>query len=85
MNRLIRMLVLIVVVSVIAYFYNQLPYWVTFCILLVISSFWVAQSVFAIKKNAPKRFLAVDYFLVQSICKYAPAIYFFGCTNFMKL
>ena len=85
MNSLAKMLIIIVFVGVLAYFYNRLPYWINFCILLVISSFWIAQSAFAIMKNAPKRFLAVDYFLVQCISKYGPAIYFFGCTNFMNL
>lgn len=64
LEQMITSVIIIVFVGLFAYFYNKLPYWITFCILLIVSSFWVAQSVFAIVKNAPKRFLAVDYFLV---------------------
>lgn len=78
--RVLNVVMLILLVSVIIYFvlYDLVDNRVNFVLLMVVSSYWLTQSIESAVRDSPPKMLTFDYILVQSFVKYAPAIYFFG-------
>ncbi|CAL5973281.1 RING-H2_zinc finger-containing protein [Hexamita inflata] len=63
-----------------------IPDWGIFIIILAASSYWFMQSIYSFRKENSKKFLPLDYLVIQTIVKYAPVCYFYAWPkNFMQV
>eukprot|EP00703_Trepomonas_sp_PC1_P003293 JAP93313.1 Ring-H2 zinc finger-containing protein [Trepomonas sp. PC1] len=86
MRTMMTYMGVIILVFAYSYFSPQLPVYAFFVIVMLLSSYWLIQSVFSLKSKAPKQFIPMHYFLLQTLVKYGPVCYFFiDPNNFLEI